>query len=46
LYLKIRAFSLAKDVINKYKKQNAARSKKALRKALKQESESSINTSE
>jgi hypothetical protein len=46
LYLKIRAFSLAKDVINKYKKQNAARSKKALRKALKQESETSINTSE
>ena len=38
LYLKIRAFSLAKDIINKYKNQNVANSKKALRKTLKQES--------
>ena len=43
LYLKIRAFSLAKDVINKYKKQNMAGSKKAIRKTLKQESENSTN---
>ena len=34
---------MAKDVINKYKKQNMAGSKKALRKTLKQESDNSTN---
>ena len=39
LYLKIRAFSFSRDMINKYKKQNCSNGKKALRKTLQQKSE-------
>ena len=39
LYLKIRAFSFSRDLINKNKKQNSSSNKKALRKTLQQKSE-------